>query len=451
MRDHLYHDSPEPYRLYAPPQGPAQDSRGLLAGQGFTDGQGLLPGQGSRDSQRFPTSDSQDSSARPGQGLSARDSQGSSSRGSQPSPDGSGPDVLLVSHDLSLSGAPIMLLQLCRQLMNEGFFVTVICEKDGPARDMFLAAGAPVIIDSLLLRQHDSFIRFARNFDHVVCNTIITWPVVRQISPLVDTLWWIHEAELIVSMQYIPGFVETFSMVEKVIAPSEYSLQFIHPYHPRAKKIYYGYPDIRVDSPQPASRSEHADKLTFTLVGSIEPRKGQDVLIQALSRLSPEVLRQVEICLAGRPHDQAFTQQLQDNIASLSLVCDIRLIGETSHPESLDLIRRSDVIVCPSRDDPFPVVVVEALCLGKPCIVSTHTGFADLITHGDNGFVFSSGDCRVLAGIIEGIVQRRGRLAQMGGKARGLYEEYLTPEKFIRRWRSMLSGAPKARTVVNTH
>jgi len=396
MRNHLYHDSPEPYRLYAPPT-PIP-----LVGQGIPAGQ---------------------------------------------SPTSTGPDILLVSHDLSLSGAPIMLLQLCRQLIRQGAFVTVICEHDGPARDMFLSAGAPVIIDTLLLRQHESFTRFARNFDHIICNTVITWPAVRQISQLVDTVWWIHEAALIGSMQHIPYFLETFSLVEKVIAPSEYALQFIRPHHRQPKKIYYGYPDIS----HPVSRSEKGEKITFSIIGSIEPRKGQDVLIAALQRLSPDTLRQMEICLAGRPHDPVFCQQLQDNIKALDNICDIRLMGETSHQQCLDLIRRSDVIICPSRDDPFPVVIVEALCLGKPCIVSRHTGFAELITHGENGFVFSSGDCRGLAGIIDSIIQDHSVLTPVADKARGLYEEYLTPDKFTRRWMSLMETNAKTHDLIKMY
>jgi len=389
MRNHLYHDSPEPYRLYAPP--------------------------------------------------------------SPLSRTGEGGDVLLVSHDLSLSGAPIMLLQLCRQLIQQGSFVTIICEQDGPARDMFLSAGAPVIIDTLLLRQHESLTRFARNFDHIICNTIITWPVVRQMSHLVDTVWWIHEAALIESMQHIPYFMDTFALVDKVIVPSDYALQFIRPFHRQPKKIYYGYPDIRKDRPAPAPRKDPGEKIKFTIIGSIEPRKGQDVLIAALQRLSPDTLRKMEICIAGRPHDPAFSQQLLDNIKALDHICDIRFMGETSHPESLDLIRRSDVIVCPSRDDPFPVVIVEALCLGKPCIVSRHTGFAELITHGEDGFVLSSGDCRSLAGIIENIVQDHSRLPGVADKARGLYEEYLTPDKFARRWMSLMEASAKTHDVIKMY
>ncbi|HVV04993.1 MAG TPA: glycosyltransferase, partial [Puia sp.] len=456
MRNHLYHDSPEPYRLYAPPQPSPLVGQGLTVSQSLPVSQGL--GQGLIVSQSLMVSQGL------GQGLTVSHSLPANqslpvSQGPGQGPTPSGSDVLLVSHDLSLSGAPIMLLQLCRQLIHEGSFVTIICEQDGPARDMFLSAGAPVIIDTLLLRQHESFTRFARNFDHIICNTIITWPVVRQISPLVDTVWWIHEAALIGSMQHIPGLLDTFTLVEKVIVPSDYALQFIRPYHPRPKKIHYGYPDIRQDRPQPdrstpTSRPQQPDqagKITFSIIGSIEPRKGQDVLIAALQRLSPDTLRKMEICLAGRPHDPAFCQQLQENIKVLDNICDIRLIGETSHEQCLDLIRRSDVIVCPSRDDPFPVVIVEALCLGKPCIVSGHTGFAELITHEDNGFVFSSGDCRTLAGIIDNIVQGDSSLTEVSNKARGLYEQYLTPEKFARRWKSLMETSPKTHDLIKMY
>jgi GT2 family glycosyltransferase/SAM-dependent methyltransferase len=381
MRNHLYHDSPEPYRIYAPAMWSA------VHGGPHTDGQ---PGK----------------------------------------------DILLVSHDLSLSGAPIMLLQLCSLLIRNGYFVTVICEREGPAGALFLEAGAPVIIDSLLLRQHETLTRFARNFDHVICNTVVTWPVVQQLSALTHTLWWLHEAKVLESFAHEPGFAGTLANAPTVIGPSDYALRYIKKYNAHPEKIYYGYPDL---SPDPRPAATAGEKIIFSIIGSIEPRKGQDILVKAFRQLDPLYQDKVELWLVGRPHDAGYYQQLLQDIGPAA--AHIKITGEQDHEQCLDLMRRSDVVVCPSRDDPFPVVIVEALSLGKPCIVSSHTGFAELMTDSINGFVIPNEDSKALAMKIQQALRQPTLLAAMGRAARQLYQEHLTMDVFEERFLALLDTA----------
>ncbi|HVW62342.1 MAG TPA: glycosyltransferase, partial [Puia sp.] len=388
MRSYLYHDSPEPYRIYS---ATGHEPRAR-------------------------------SNAHMVSGLTADGSQLTAP-----------PDVLLVSHDLSLSGAPVMLLQLCRLLIHSGYFVTVICEKEGPIGKMFLQSGAPVIIDSLLLRQHETLTRFARNFDHVICNTVVTWPVVKQLGQLTHTIWWLHEAKIIGTFAEDPAFAETLSNARNVIGPSEYALNYIRKFNPYPQKIYYGYPGTLPVQPQPAQIN---GKLVFSLVGSIEPRKGQDVLVVALRQLDAALLSHVEIWIIGRPHDPSFHSELLQIIRHFP---NIKVIGECDHQQCLDLMAASDVIVCPSRDDPFPVVIVEALCLSKPCIVSSNTGFAELITDGANGYVIPSEDSNALAMKISRIVQHPQDLVPIRHAARQLYERYMTMEAFKEKFLALLA------------
>jgi glycosyltransferase involved in cell wall biosynthesis len=52
-----------------------------------------------------------------------------------------------------------------------------------------------------------------------------------------------------------------------------------------------------------------------------------------------------------------------------------------------DLVRTCDVVIAPSRCDPFTTFVVEAMTLGVPCVVSRTTGVAELIVHGESGII----------------------------------------------------------------
>ncbi|RYY21703.1 MAG: glycosyltransferase, partial [Chitinophagaceae bacterium] len=96
-------------------------------------------------------------------------------------------DVILVCHDLTRSGAPIMLYNICTILLRQGYFVVVFCAKDGPLKAMYNELGVTVIIDPLILANHLSFEKFALNFDYIICNTVVNWPIVMQMQHKVKT------------------------------------------------------------------------------------------------------------------------------------------------------------------------------------------------------------------------------------------------------------------------
>ena len=106
----------------------------------------------------------------------------------------SSPDLLFVSHDLSLSGAPMMLFHAATWCQRNGVFALVIAPEDGPLREKLTAEGIPVIIDPLIETGHESFARFARDFDCVIANTIRSGAVVRALKgENVPIVWWVHE------------------------------------------------------------------------------------------------------------------------------------------------------------------------------------------------------------------------------------------------------------------
>jgi glycosyltransferase involved in cell wall biosynthesis len=142
-----------------------------------------------------------------------------------------------------------------------------------------------------------------------------------------------------------------------------------------------------------------------------------------MNYLDDEVLQKIEIHIVGRTLDEQFRQKLNSNIRHSDRV---RFLGEMSHEDSISYLYGSDVIISASRDDPFPVVLVEAFCMGKPCIVSDRTGNAELITDRKNGFVFASENARELARKITYITRNAGMVPRIGAEARITYEKFLT-------------------------
>ena len=105
-------------------------------------------------------------------------------------------------------------------------------------------------------------------------------------------------------------------------------------------------------------------------IGYIENRKGQDILIQAIKQLSAELLQKCEFYLVGQ-NKSMLAQQIQTEIQS---VPQIIMTGTVDRNEINELLSRTDMLICPSREDTMPMVAAEAMMHSVPCILSDVIG-----------------------------------------------------------------------------
>ncbi len=131
---------------------------------------------------------------------------------------------------------------------------------------------------------------------------------------------------------------------------------------------------------------------TILFCGQMIARKGLDLLVEAFARLHAEGL-EAKLLLIGR--EEALPEILKQ--VPESVHPHIENAGFQA-PEALPaFFRRADIFVLPSRYDGWGVVVNQAVGAGLPVIVSDAVGSGpDLVSDGENGFVFPSGDVGAL-------------------------------------------------------
>ncbi len=126
-------------------------------------------------------------------------------------------------------------------------------------------------------------------------------------------------------------------------------------------------------------------------VARLHPQKGLDVLLDAVSALGERVPG-VRVAVVGQgPLDR----ELRVRAADLGVAGVVVFAGAT--PNAADQLAAADVVAVPSRWESGPLVVAEALELGRP-VVSTPVGFVpELIEDGVSGWLVPVGDARALA------------------------------------------------------
>jgi glycosyltransferase involved in cell wall biosynthesis len=111
--------------------------------------------------------------------------------------------------------------------------------------------------------------------------------------------------------------------------------------------------------------------------------------------------------------------ELQAEARSLGLNGQVLFIGFANQTQLPEIYRASDLMVLPSEYEPFGVVVNEAMLCGCPVVVSDRVGAGyDLVSHGENGFVFPFGDVDSLAAILREALLAPDRLRVLGDAAR---------------------------------
>ena len=123
--------------------------------------------------------------------------------------------------------------------------------------------------------------------------------------------------------------------------------------------------------------------------GQISLRKGIRTLLDALTA-------------ANRPDWKvdfigSQTSECRQDIAAYRGAARITFRGALPQEQLARAMRDSSVLVLPSHEEGFGLVVPQALNCGCPCIVSDRVGGKDYIRHRDNGSIFPAGDAHALA------------------------------------------------------
>lgn len=183
--------------------------------------------------------------------------------------------------------------------------------------------------------------------------------------------------------------------------------------------IYNGFDPLRYqrsDSDRDRIRQDLGLSNCFVVghFSRLSPWKGQHVLIEALTQ-SPE---NVVVLLVGSAlfGEQAYEQQLQQQIKDLGLESRVRFLGFRS--DIPPLMSACDLIAHTSTaPEPFGRVIVEAMLCGTPIIAMAAGGVLELVQDGETGWLVPPNDPSALATAICACYQQPHLIQQVAAQA----------------------------------
>jgi glycosyltransferase involved in cell wall biosynthesis len=374
--------------------------------------------------------------------------------------------ILLVSHSGVLTGAPLMLLDLAEWLVNhEGFDVATLFRAGGPLVPRFEVHGPVAVLRSRWDRELSRRVRglsleaafriralrgSGAKFDLAYSNTLTNGRLMRTLAAHgTPILTHVHELRFGSRTYTTPTeLAEVLSRTHHFVAAADCVREFLQT-------------DLAVNAPvdvvhefintaafqaEPCALEfrEHLgierDAPVVGAAGTVDWRKGDDLFVQ----LALRVLRDTQPELAA-PHfvwlggPSTGVERAREEARKAGIADRCHFIGEQQNPASV--YRNFDVFVLPSREDAYPLVMLETGALGIPAVGFDGSGGFSEFAAGSGAVAVPYLDVDLLALNVRELLSSRDRRSRMGGAAR----------EFVRRTSDTSIGAPKiAKIIMNT-
>lgn len=135
-------------------------------------------------------------------------------------------------------------------------------------------------------------------------------------------------------------------------------------------------------------QAEERAAIRFICVGRLSAEKGYPGLLQAFGGMVAEGT-DARLMIVG---DGPLRRQVEEEIATRGLRDRVNLLGALPEQATLAEIAGADALVLPSLMEGLPVVLMEAMALGKPVIASCVAGIPELVREGETGLLFRPSD-----------------------------------------------------------
>jgi glycosyltransferase involved in cell wall biosynthesis len=193
---------------------------------------------------------------------------------------------------------------------------------------------------------------------------------------------------------------------------------FLHPYEvPSAKALQESAQTAKV---QPLA-VQHP---TFLFVGSINPRKGLHLLLEACALLQQQGCDCYTLLVVG---DGAQRQELEVFCQQHSLSGCVQWVGRVDYGSLGAYFQQADVFVLPTLEDTWGMVVLEAMAMGKAILCSKFAGAAELVQQGENGYVFDPTEAEATTTAMRHFINDPSLSSRMGQQSAQIMAHY-TPE-----------------------
>lgn len=252
-----------------------------------------------------------------------------------------------------------------------------------------------------VLRKNDTFLFVDHNLHVRLSIALLLGKLIKQNEYGVICHHVVYGLRKNILRRYIEAISERFilSRASLIIAPSMKTSCDIQKLNVRRDKIVIINPTFVFRSDRFPVRKP-GRKLLF--VGNLEPRKGLEILIRALSLIHS--LKFSCDIVGGCYECEKYFEYLKRLTAQLGLADRISFRGILGPDSIVECYEKANIFVFPSLHEGFGMVLREAMSFGLPVVASDVAPMNEIIKDGTNGYLFPPGDVKILADVLHNLL-----------------------------------------------
>lgn len=384
--------------------------------------------------------------------------------------------IVYLNHTGRVSGAEKVLLSMLRGLDRRRYEASVVCPSDGDLQTELSAAGIPyrtiptltarfTVQPRLLFRYLASFVRVIAHTrreiavldpDFVHANTLRAGIVatIATIGTGRTILWHVHDilprhplSIVIRALAYTSPRTRIIAVSQATAAAFSGHLSF----GDRVRVIHNGADLSRFplktegDAPLKRELGLPADSFLVCAVGQICARKGLRELVTAFAAVGADA-QHLHLAIVGKPvfqHEEQYLSDLAAQVRAAGLADRVHFTG--ARRDISAVMKSADLMVLNAHEEPFGLVLIEAMSSGTPVLATRVGGIPEIVTDGQTGWLIEAGDTSALALKLAELSQRPRSLGYVSRSARETVCPRFSIEQFLARLHLYYAQLPTGR------
>jgi predicted HAD superfamily hydrolase/glycosyltransferase involved in cell wall biosynthesis len=329
------------------------------------------------------------------------------------------PSIIFVSHEASETGAPAVLLSLMAWLKkNTEINFSIVVGASGPWNDKFSQIAPTFFLDQPYSEKEIKLF-CGDHVQSIYVNTIAAASYAKRLAFLhAEYITHVHEMENV--FKVFEDEVEILKeLCNKFIAVSPGSVESINTRF-TAPELTYLKPFINKYVQVESTIHPCPNKSIVFGCGAVEKRKGFDIFCGVAKSLKANGIVDIEMHWIGSDVDKDLNAL--DTISEYDVADIVKFLGPKANPR--DYFKHGDLFLLTSREDPYPLVCMEAAEFTLPVICfDDEAGGMHTFVEADAGVVVPYLDVEKMSNAVETMISNADKLEIMGLRAKKKVEE----------------------------
>jgi glycosyltransferase involved in cell wall biosynthesis len=304
-------------------------------------------------------------------------------------------------------GPTVVIARLAERLVDIGHEVTVYTTTANGKTELDVPVKEPVQVDGVTVRY---FKRITGDHTHISPSLWRhVWSTVKEYDVVHIHSWWnilVLGASLVCRLRGVKTILSPHGMfcdyvlnanngakkklIHAVMGKSLLKRTHLHVSSPleweECLRIHSGWKGAKIFNlvDLPVGKYERPENEVFTIsfLSRIDPKKGLDILLRALSGVSFPYRLQI-----GGAGEEGYVQQLKKMVTDFKMENNVEWSGWKNSQDKFTFLAGSDLFALTSLNENFAIVVIESLHVGTPVLISNNVGLAGYVEKNELGWI----------------------------------------------------------------